>query len=636
MKQLLSLLVLASVLRAASAPVPPPDKLLPADTVAVFTVTDYKKARADWNRWPALQFWNDAAMKPFREKLMTSLKKDLVEPLEREFGIKFADYKDLCQGQVTLAFTPGAPNEKGERQSGFLFLVDTRDKADVLKTNLATLKQKWVESGKAVKPEKIRDIEFTTLLFSGDDLTKTVEKVLPSPKKKEQDEPEEKKPAKKREWLVGQSDSLLIIASSAKDVEKVLIRQSGGAVPSLAEHRLFAANYGTLFRETSTYAWADLKTMLDFTPRKPADAGAEAEPAAMDMTKMLSALGLNALQSFAFSLKDSNEGCLATFSVTAPESSRRGLARIFSYEPRDASPPPFVPADAVKFTRWRIDLAKAFASLEAMLVEMNPAYAGIIKLFVDNAGKDKDPTFDLRKNLIANLGDDVIAYEKKPKDSTLAGKENAPTLYLISSPRAEQMAAAIKALTAFVPQPSRFKEREFLGRKVYSINLPPTGAAGAGGPGGAGANLASPRVLSYAASGSYVVFSTDTPLLEEYLRANEARALRETPGLAPAAERVGGMGTGLFGFENQKESMRAVFEALKKDSASIEDLLSGSRLGGRLNTEEDKKFKGWFDFALLPNYDQVSKYFHVVVWSGAVTSDGFTFRWFTPTPPGTK
>jgi hypothetical protein len=231
-----------------------------------------------------------------------------------------------------------------------------------------------------------------------------------------------------------------------------------------------------------------------------------------------------------------------------------------------------------------MDLSKAFASLESMLVDLNPAYAGIIKLFVDNAGKDKDPNFDLRKSLIANLGDDVIVYEKKPKETSL--NATAPTLYLVSSPRAEQMAAAVKALTAFLPQP-RFKEREFLGRTVYSVNLPAAG----GEPGSRERRISEPRVLSYAASGSYVVFSTDTPMIEEYLRANDIRPLRETTGLAQAAEKVGGMGTGLFGFENQQEAMRVTFEALKKDSASIEELLSGSALGGRLDTEEDKKFK---------------------------------------------
>jgi len=630
MKLLLSLCIFAFALTLAGAPVPPPDKLLPADTVAVITVTDYQKAKRDWDKWALVRLWKDAAMKPFREKFMTKLKADLVEPLEREFGVKFADYKDLCQGQVTLAFTPSTAPDK--KDSGFLLLVDTKDKASVLKTNLAALKQKWIDSGKVAKTDKIRDVEFTTLVFSSDDISKTVDKVLPSPKKdKAEEEPEEKKPAKKQEWIVGQSDSLLIVGSSVKDVEKILIRQSGGGVPALADHGPFAANYGTHFRDTPGYAWVNLKDIIASFSRKPQKAEQaggseeEEEPSPFDPSKMISVLGLGGLQSLSVSLKDSNEGSLAAFSIGAPESSRRGIARILSHDARDASPPPFVPADVVKFTRWRIDLAKTVTALEALITEINPMFPNVMKLLMENAG------VDVRKNLFANLGDDVIAYEKKPKESTLVAMNEPPSLYLVSSPRAEQVAAAVKAISvAYSREPSRVKEREFLGRTVYSVSLP-SPPREPGQP-----RIARPRALSFAASGSYVVFSMDTPLLEEYLRANEARPLRDTSGLAQAAEKVGGMGTGLFGFENQQESMRVLFEALKKDSASIDDLLSGSTLGKQLDTEEDKKFKDWFDLSLLPTFDQVSKYFGIAVWSGAVNSDGLTFRWFSPAPAVAK
>jgi hypothetical protein len=629
MRLLLAIFLIAPV--CVAAPVPPPDKLLAADTLAVLTITDYQKARGDWDRWALVRLWQDPAMKAFREKFDTKLKADLIEPLEREFGVKFADYKNLAQGQLTLALTRGLPTEKGDPTLGFVFLLDTKDKSEILKTNLATLKNKWIESGKGVKNEKIRDVEFTTLIFSGADISKTVDKVLPSPKKDKEEPAEEKKPAKKQEWLVGQSESLLIIATSAKDVEKILIRQSGGTVPSLSEYGPFAANYGPHFRETLTYAWVDLKTTVDFALRKPARPGDEAEEPGPDPTKFLSVLGIGGLQSLALTLKDSNEGCLFTTTITAPEASRRGLVRIFSHEARDAGPPPFVPQDAVKFTRWRIDLPKAWAALETTLTDLDPAYARLIKLFVDNAGKDKDPNFDLRKSLVANLGDDLIIYEKKPRAATVAAMDKPPTIYLLSSPRPEQMAAAVKALTAFLPQPSRFKEREFLGRKVFSVTIPSTTEAAP-----AGRRPPEERVLSYAASGSYVVFSTDTALFEEYLRAVDTRPLREMPGLAQAAEKVGGMTTGLFGFENQQESMRVVFEALKKDAASIDDLLSGSRLAGKLASDEDKKFKEWFDFSLLPEFDRVAKYFHIAVWSGAVTTDGISFKWFSPAPPGAR
>jgi len=93
-----------------------------------------------------------------------------------------------------------------------------------------------------------------------------------------------------------------------------------------------------------------------------------------------------------------------------PENNRRGLFKIFAHEARDANPPPFVPADAVKFTRWRLDLQKAWNTLESTLTEAIPQASSVVKMMMDSAGKDKDPNFDLRKQLIANLGDDIINY----------------------------------------------------------------------------------------------------------------------------------------------------------------------------------------------------------------------------------
>jgi len=46
-----------------------------------------------------------------------------------------------------------------------------------------------------------------------------------------------------------------------------------------------------------------------------------------------------------------------------------------------------------------------------------------------------------------------------------------------------------------------------------------------------------------------------------------------------------------------------------------------------------KSTTDWIDFSLLPDYDQVSKYFYLKVFTGATTPDGITFQGFSPRPP---
>src|SRR6185436_4904445 len=162
--------------------------------------------------------------------------------------------------------------------------------------------------------------------------------------------------------------------------------------------------------------------------------------------------------------------------------------------------------------------------------------------------------------------DDLITYQKRPRGTSAAELRSPPSLYLLGSPNAEQLAAACKSILAFLSQQSgKTNEREFLGRKIFSLPAPALPL-----PVPTGTTPAPPRTLNFAASGGYVAFSTDVSLLEEYLRSSDSqgKALRETAGLAEAAQRVTGPGAALFGYQNQVEAMRATLDLLKKDPAS--------------------------------------------------------------------
>jgi len=252
--------------------------------------------------------------------------------------------------------------------------------------------------------------------------------------------------------------------------------------------------------------------------------------------------------------------------------------------------------------------------------------AGIIKLVVDNAGKDQDPNFDLRKQLIANLGDDIVTYQKAPRANTLADLNSPPSLLLIGSPRAQELASALKALTSLMPkQTGRVKDREFLGRTLYTLPLPSA-------PTAEGKPVA--KNLTYVASGGYVALSTDAGMVEEFLRGNPDSTLLEMPGLKEAAQKAGGMTTGLFSYENDRENMRSAFAILKKEAATLDNLFGGSALVERFSLDgQTVKFKDWVDFSLLPSFEQVAKFFYYSVYSLKLDKQGFTLTAFSPLSP---
>ena len=636
------LLFALALVHSALAVIPPPERLLPDDTLLLVTVPDFARLRAAWEKMPQKRFWEDSAMRPFRENFVSKWKEQFVQPLERELEIKAEDYTGLFQGQVTLALTQDGFEQEGQA-AGLLLLVDTKDKSSQLKKNLAALRKKWVDGGKVLKATKIRDHEFTILTVSSNDMPKTLRRFFPKGSEVHELGEENNKPeTPSDELVIGQVDTLLVVSTSVKAVEKVVARLTGGSVPPLAEVAAYQADHAALFRESPLYGWVNLKVLVDTLSRKLGQRKeSEDAPNPFDVKpqKVLGALGLNGLKTLAFCYQPSNEGSMVQVFVGVPESSRQGLFKILAGEPRDPHPPAFVPADVLKFQRWRIDGQRTWETLQKTITDISPQWLNGINFLLETANtaaKEKNPGFDVKKNLIGNLGDDLISYERVPTGKGADALNPSPSLFLLGSPNAEVFAASLKSILVFAQQSAGApEEREFLGRKIYTVSVKsvmvPLGASG---------GSMAPRSLSYAASGGYVAFSTDPAMLEEYLRSSESqrKSLKDSPGLTDATQKVLGPNSSLFGYENQVETMRAVFEALRKNSSPSSPSSPGSAanlLQSGVNVPATiQGFKDLMDFSLLPNFDTVSKYFGFSVYGGGANVDGLSFKLFIPNPSG--
>ncbi|MBU6401282.1 MAG: hypothetical protein KGS61_13280 [Verrucomicrobia bacterium] len=633
-KSLLLSALLALTCPRTPAALPPAEELLPDDTLAVLTVRDWDRACAVYDASPQGQLWRDPDMKAVKDKFLNKFHTTVLAPLETALGVKFADYTNLVHGQVTLAVTPGDWRGDPGQTPGWLLLADAKDKGDALKNALADLRKKWVAAGKPTRTTRIRELDFTTVVIDSADVSQTMRQAFGGSKPADAgaDNSAGKKSGTQLEITVGQSGSLLIVGSAPKDIEKVLALQTGGLVPKLVSQPAFVGDQG-LFRDALAFAWVNFAPIAQILDKKAAEANPPSQPdnpMALQPRKVLAATGLDALKTLALSLSDSRDGNLARLFIGVPEASRKGLFKIIALEPKDAAPPAFVPADIVKFNRWRLDAQKAWSTIEAMVNEISPELSGLLQMTLNAAGKDKDPNYDLKKSLIGNLGDDFISYQRKPRALTLEALNSPPSVILLGSPNAEQLAQALKIGVTLLA-PAGAKERDFLGRKIYTLPLPqqrgPTGAP------------APARSLSFAASGGYLALSTDDAMLEEYLRSGEtkAKALGETAGLNEAAQKVGGMQSGLFGYENQSESMRVTVEALKQNADLMDQVLALRLGGGDVNgLSAGKSLKDWIDFSLLPPYERIAKYFYFVVYAASAGPDGLSLKIFSPLPPQLK
>jgi hypothetical protein len=627
-------LLLLLVCASARGTMPAPEKLLPENSLLMLTTPDFGKLKEIVANSPQSRLWNDPAMKPFRDKFLEKWNDEFRKPLERELEIDFDDYDSLLQGQVTFALVPNGRAESEERSVSKLLLIDTRERSDQLKTNLANLWTKWIDAGKAIKIESIRGFQFSVVTVTSNDVPRTLQKIFPpSPPVQELGADTENTKIERSELVLGQVESVLIIGSSVDVVEKIVTQMTGGAIPTLGDLSAYDSSHQSMFREAPLYGWLNVKA---YTQRKAAvhSDGREPDPfGTITLDRLMKAFGLSSVQTVAFNFRPSNEGSLFQVFLGAPETARQGLLKIFNSQSKDTKPPPFIPADVTKFQRWRIDVKAAWVAFGRMLGELSPQWVGGLDLLLEaanKAAKEKDPGFDLKRYLVGNLGDDIVRYEKEKRAGSPTGSSGAQLL-LVGSPNPDQLAAAWKTFLVFLNQGATPTERDFLGHKLFSLPMPNLGI-----PLGAfGAKPALPRTLHCGASGGYLAMSTDVAVLEEYMRSSESdsRSLREMPGLMDSSQQVIGPGTTVFGYENKVETSRIEFEMLKTDGTIATNSFTAT-LAPLLNLPSPQiAFRQWSDFSLLPSFDRLAKYFFFNVYAINSTPEGITFKYFSPTPP---
>lgn len=596
--------ILWAILAAAiqmNAAIPPVPKLLPQDTLAVVTVPDWAEGGAKFRQSSLGRLWDDPAMKPFRDHFELKFREQVWGKLEKDLGLKAADYLPLLQGQLTLAAVADGWDGSGKESPDWVFVLDTKDKAGELKTRLEEVRKKLAENGKSPRAEKIRDLEFISVTIE----PKAVEKKKAgSPDPDEDDEDGKAVVASKQTYIFGQADSALLISNSTKPLEKLIARITGGSVPVLGEDVEFSQSEPKL-RDAAIYGWLNWNVLNKGIIKALAE-NEQLEGMGVAPKEAFKATGLSGLRTIAFSAQSGVEGLRAELNLNLPESERIGLFKMLSFAAKDSGPLGFVPADAMTFTRVRVDWKKFVVTLEEMLQGISPQLSGVFNMVASAAGKDKDPNFDLRKQVFGNLGDDLIVYQRPAKGRSLDELANVPSLTLLASPAPDQLAGGVKALGSLAPSGAgSTKDREVAGKKIQSLPLPQPGK-----PQG---------LLEYAASGGYVAFSAQPAMLEEFIRSADGsgKSLKENSELLSAAEKVGGLGTGLFVYENQRETMRSNWEVLRGGA------LDRSAMGRG-------EFAALFDFKALPEYSQVQKYFGITVTAGLIDAQGLRFKNFSP------
>ncbi len=573
-----------------------PESILPESTLAVLTVRDLQKTRAEFQTSAVGRLFNDPAMKPFCEYVCKQFS-DAFNSLNGELSkknIKLCDYKDMIKGGAAFAipsfkFTPG--DSEGTIAGFPLFMAEINGGSEKLKATLDDLQTK-LETTFTTK--EIAGNEFRLIPASG-----SGDLIL---------------------WVGASGSTLYMSASKTSDecvantrelFDKVLSKTTGETL--LADSELFKKH--THITPDSDYAWVNIETInqnvrelvlfKDKEYVQPTDT-MEAMMAPPRPLVMYNALGLDALKSWSFTSRNENDGIYSYSTLLCPASERRGItALIDTLETTDCSPAEFIPSDPMSYVKLKVNFSKFWDILDSTSTEA----VGGMKIMIFSGIEEKvkaDPAeINLRKDLLENLTGEVIVLSypdyidvknnSTPDEPSFDIQSKKGTIILLGTKDTDKFTSTAEAL--------------------FNILNP---------------EMSGEFMKFFHKMDGYVVLAHDSeelPQVKAFLEAKgkaQENGLAKSPALRDAAAKIGGFEAAEFAYLNTKAFVSNLYTLWDKFKPIVIANQKSSGIPEELTIALEK----------LPAWAEIEKYFGISVGNMKVTPEGIESMVYDPWPEG--
>ncbi len=600
-----------------------PAQLLPTNCYAFLTIPKPSELAALTGKIPIFQAGRgDGPMKPLLDKLQQRIRHSMLDSLESELGL--VTLIRSAEGPLAVAALESSDPAVSNRVPAVVLLVDSGTRSNALTTALENSRHAWEAAGKLQRKETISTREFSvvSLTNAGAILKKLWPPILDSPGSTATNtHPQDSS----FQVLVGQAGPLLLVANSSRALADILAcAGSHTNVARLADTREFGeARIGN----STLHGWVNLRALARVINQWPRFTGTGGLPERWGT--VFKSLGFGEAESASISLQPVETGLEVQAFVDLPGASRTGLLGLFSNGAKDLMPPEFIPANARSFQRWRLNGRQVWGVLEQAAGQFSPpALRGLNFLLetAEIAARMKDPQFNLRSNLLTNLGDDLMICRQSGTNTLNPQPE---TLLLLQSPRPDQLAITFKSilllLSAAAETPT---ESEVLGRKLYSFALPAVGVPGL-------FTIPQGASLHYSASTQHLAIATAHGILADYFRNSDApvASLRGIPGFLTASQQLSAKAS-LYGYENDRQNLRSQWPSPQQNPAALIEMFLPQIVASPLiSLFPENTLREWLDPSLIPPFEKVEHYFDYHLYAAGRDEKGLWFRFLLPVRP---
>lgn len=567
--------------RAATLPVT--GKILPPETIVLLNIDDFQQLKTQFEKTCLYNLYKDPAMTDFVENAKTKLQEKIQQLDDNDILKTIFNTELRPQGRVIFAMVLDEQT-RDLNEPQIVIITEWGESVDKIKEAVNEMLQKNIEYGGHQKSSE--DYRGVSIQISIDEASAVLSHCF--------------------------IDDCFIATTSLDIIKFIIAHIKGSSSPSLADD----TDYTTTMKATGPYHdfdfYVNLKQIIKSALAKDLSGQASQRMAGLGFDNV-TAIGWSA----AFARNPGNSSSGKGFIKV--NGAKRGICKMLEVDSAVIKAPRFISAQAYSTTFFNLDIKKAYGELYNILYSFNPQYTSMLNILDLPDSPEGEPGVKLKDDVINHLGSQIIVSQSlnKPFSSTSTPSESLVAIAVSNRGAIEKSLSLLHSKRLAANDPDA--KRELLGHTIYMFNfsaLPFFGGGGAS-PGGVPQTVK----LAFTMTDTHLLFASES-VIERAIRTltntdsipiSSAKWFTAAKSTIPSA-------VGLATLQNNAASSELFWWTIKQGTAQQAN-------PGLMQLNE------LVNFALLPEFDTVRKYFGSSAFYGISRPDGFFFETRDLNPP---
>jgi hypothetical protein len=595
---------------AEAVVLPKTARLLPPETVLLVDIDNFSRLKTQFEKTNLYELYKDPAVAAFVEDAKENWRKKIGQLDENDIFRTIFNADVLPQGRAALAFVL-SEQTKDANEPPVVIITQWGDKIDKVNEAINKMLQKNIEMGGHQK--RSEDYRGVNIQISIDEASQVLNHCF--------------------------IDDCFIASTDLDLIKFIIAHIKGAASPTLAAD----ADYNATFTATGPYHdvdfYANTKQIIKTTLAK--DSTGQTQ-------RWITNLGFDNVAAFGGSLgfaRRPGSSC-AGKAYLKVNGTKKGVLKMLQFESAVLKAPRFVPESTCSTTFLNLNIRNAYGELSNILNSFSPQAAALMYMPLPTSDSPDEPSLTIKDDIIDHLGSQIVITQSINKPFA---KNSMPTetLFAVAASDSKALENSLSTLhSKFISANNPDAKRELLGHTIYLLNLstmPFWAARVAPMQTPVESGTVQMPNLAFTFTDTHLIFGAESTVDRAIrtLSSTEAVSVSSARWFTSAKSAIEPSHVGLAYLEDTAASneflwwmMKQSAQSQRKDSSTSAGVSASSKspLPHMLFSQVGVDL---FNFALLPEFDTVRKYFGLSVFHGVTRSDGFffEFNYLKPHPP---